>query len=161
MKALFRKLTVAIVAVCAAGFFAGCELEDDAFTGIRFTKDGCYAEAGSEVYVSAVFINNDKENKNAVIKYSIDADLSDSTGSFLDKTSAASGEAIKLTLGSKVGITVIKAEYDTYTARTACGVEAETITGVDRKHISLVCLGKRRSAGGFKWAYKNPPLLKE
>lgn len=140
MKALFRKLTVAIVAVCAAGFFAGCELEDDAFTGIRFTKDGCYAEAGSEVYVSAVFINNDKENKNAVIKYSIDADLSDSTGSFLDKTSAASGEAIKLTLGSKVGITVIKAEYDTYTARTACGVEAETIS-INDKPIGFAQFG--------------------
>ena len=41
------------------------------------------------------------------------------------------------------------------------GVEAEIITGVDRKHISLVCLGKRRSAGGFKWTYKNPPLLKK
>ena len=37
------------------------------------------------------------------------------------------------------------------------GVEAETITGVSRKDISSVCLGKRRSAGGFKWTYKNPP----
>lgn len=37
------------------------------------------------------------------------------------------------------------------------GVEAETITGVSKKHISLVCLGKRISAGGFKWTYKNPP----
>lgn len=28
-------------------------------------------------------------------------------------------------------------------------------------NISACCRGKKKSAGGFKWAYKNPPLLKE
>ena len=38
---------------------------------------------------------------------------------------------------------------------------AKNITGIDSSNISKCCLGKFKSAGGFKWAYKNPPLLKE
>ena len=38
---------------------------------------------------------------------------------------------------------------------------AKNITGIDSSNISKCCLGKLKSAGGFKWAYKNPPLLKE
>ena len=38
---------------------------------------------------------------------------------------------------------------------------AKNITGIDSSNISKCCLGERKSAGGFKWAYKNPPLLKE
>ena len=36
---------------------------------------------------------------------------------------------------------------------------AKNITGIDSSNISKCCLGKLKSAGGFKWAYKNPPLL--
>lgn len=39
--------------------------------------------------------------------------------------------------------------------------EAQRLTNIDRATISRCCLGKRKSAGGFKWAFKNPPLLKE
>ena len=38
---------------------------------------------------------------------------------------------------------------------------AKNITGIDSSNISKCCLGKLKSAGGFKWTYKNPPLLKE
>lgn len=33
--------------------------------------------------------------------------------------------------------------------------DAERETGISFKNISLVCLGKRKSAGGFQWTYKN------
>lgn len=35
--------------------------------------------------------------------------------------------------------------------------EAQRKTGVHNSHIALCCRGERKSAGGFKWAYKNPP----
>ena len=38
---------------------------------------------------------------------------------------------------------------------------AKEKTGINNSHIGDCCLGKRKSAGGFKWTYKNPPLLKE
>ena len=38
---------------------------------------------------------------------------------------------------------------------------AKNITGINNSHIGDCCLGKRKSAGGFKWTFKNPPLLKE
>lgn len=37
--------------------------------------------------------------------------------------------------------------------------EAETKTNINNSNITTCCKGRRRSAGGFKWAYKNPPLL--
>ena len=36
---------------------------------------------------------------------------------------------------------------------------AKNITGIDSSNISKCCLGKLKSAGGFKWTFKNPPLL--
>lgn len=38
---------------------------------------------------------------------------------------------------------------------------AKEKTGINNSHISACCRGKRKSAGGFKWTYKNPPLLKK
>ena len=38
---------------------------------------------------------------------------------------------------------------------------AKNITGIDSSNISKCCLGMRKSAGGFKWTFKNPPLLKK
>ena len=39
--------------------------------------------------------------------------------------------------------------------------EAQRLTNIDRATISRCCKGIQKTAGGFKWAYKNPPLLKE
>ena len=38
---------------------------------------------------------------------------------------------------------------------------AKEKTGINNRHIGNCCRGKRKSAGGFKWAFKNPPLLKK
>ena len=32
---------------------------------------------------------------------------------------------------------------------------ASRVVGINHKHISRVCTGKRKTAGGFKWEYKN------
>ena len=37
-------------------------------------------------------------------------------------------------------------------------VEAEKLTGVGRSHISQCCNGKRKSAGGYIWRFKNEQL---
>ena len=39
--------------------------------------------------------------------------------------------------------------------------EAQRLTNIDRATISRCCRGIQKTAGGFKWTYKNPPLLKE
>ena len=39
--------------------------------------------------------------------------------------------------------------------------EAQRLTNIYRATISRCCKGIQKTAGGFKWAYKNPPLLKE
>ena len=39
--------------------------------------------------------------------------------------------------------------------------EAQRLTNIDRATISRCCKGIQKTAGGFKWAYKNPPLLKK
>ena len=49
----------------------------------------------------------------------------------------------------------------TFVAEYESALVAKNITGIDNGHIGDCCLGKRKSAGGFKWAYKNPPLLKK
>lgn len=49
----------------------------------------------------------------------------------------------------------------TFVAEYESALVAKNITGIDNGHIAYCCKGKRKSAGGFKWAYKNPPLLKE
>ena len=49
----------------------------------------------------------------------------------------------------------------TFVAEYESALVAKNITGIDSSNISKCCLGKLKSAGGFKWAYKNPPLLKE
>ena len=48
-----------------------------------------------------------------------------------------------------------------YIASYDSSLEAQRKTGVHNSHIVLCCKGERKSAGGFKWTYKNPPLLKE
>ena len=48
----------------------------------------------------------------------------------------------------------------TFVAEYESALMAKNITGISNGHIGACCLGKRKSAGGFKWAYKNPPLLK-
>lgn len=35
------------------------------------------------------------------------------------------------------------------------GVEAENVTGIHRSHISQCCNGKRKTAGGYIWRFKN------
>ena len=47
----------------------------------------------------------------------------------------------------------------TFVAEYESTLVAKNITGINSSNISKCCLGKRKSAGGFKWAYKNPPLL--
>ena len=49
----------------------------------------------------------------------------------------------------------------TFVAEYESALVAKEKTGIDNGHISACCRGKRKSAGGFKWTYKNPPLLKE
>ena len=49
----------------------------------------------------------------------------------------------------------------TFVAEYESALVAKNITGIDSSNISKCCLGKLKSAGGFKWAYKNPPLLKK
>ena len=49
----------------------------------------------------------------------------------------------------------------TFVAEYESALVAKNITGIDSSNISKCCLGKLKSAGGFKWAYKNPPFLKE
>ena len=39
--------------------------------------------------------------------------------------------------------------------------EAQRLTNIDKKTISRCCRGIQKTAGGFKWAFKNPPLLKK
>ena len=39
--------------------------------------------------------------------------------------------------------------------------EAQRLTNIDKKTISRCCRGIQKTAGGFKWTYKNPPLLKK
>ena len=39
--------------------------------------------------------------------------------------------------------------------------EAQRLTNINKNTISRCCRGIQKTAGGFKWAYKNPPLLKE
>ena len=46
-----------------------------------------------------------------------------------------------------------------YIASYDSSLEAQRKTGVHNSHIVLCCKGERKSAGGFKWAFKNPPLL--
>ena len=36
---------------------------------------------------------------------------------------------------------------------------AKEKTGINNRHIGACCRGMRKSAGGFKWTFKNPPLL--
>ena len=38
---------------------------------------------------------------------------------------------------------------------------AKEKTGINNSHIGDCCRGIQKTAGGFKWAYKNPPLLKK
>ena len=49
----------------------------------------------------------------------------------------------------------------TFVAEYESALVAKNITGIDSSNISKCCLGKLKTAGGFKWTYKNPPLLKE
>lgn len=49
----------------------------------------------------------------------------------------------------------------TFVAEYESALVAKNITGIDNGNIAYCCKGKRKSAGGFKWAYKNPPLLKK
>ena len=46
-----------------------------------------------------------------------------------------------------------------FVAEYESALVAKNITGIDSSNISKCCLGKFKSAGGFKWAYKNPPLF--
>jgi hypothetical protein len=39
-------------------------------------------------------------------------------------------------------------------------IEAYRQTGVQRSHISKVCRGERKTAGGYKWKYANPEVNK-
>ena len=49
----------------------------------------------------------------------------------------------------------------TFVAEYESALVAKNITGIDNGCIGYCCLGKLKSAGGFKWTYKNPPLLKK
>ena len=49
----------------------------------------------------------------------------------------------------------------TFVAEYESALVAKNITGINNGHIGDCCKGKRKSAGGFKWAFKNPPLLKK
>lgn len=124
MKALFRKLTVAIVAivaVCAAGFFAGCELEDDSFTGIRFTGSNLFVEPSSTVEFAATYIKDDKVDNSSTVSYTIYT--GNEIGS-LSETSALSGKNVTLTVGTKSGYVGIKAECNGAEAYTTIGVKS-------------------------------------
>ena len=46
-----------------------------------------------------------------------------------------------------------------FVAEYESALVAKNITGIYSSNISKCCLGKFKSAGGFKWAYKNPPLF--
>ena len=46
-----------------------------------------------------------------------------------------------------------------FVAEYESALMAKNITGINNSHIGDCCLGKRKSAGGFKWTFKNPPLL--
>ena len=48
-----------------------------------------------------------------------------------------------------------------FVAEYESALVAKNITGINNSHIGDCCLGKRKSAGGFKWSFKNPPLLKK
>ena len=48
-----------------------------------------------------------------------------------------------------------------FVAEYESALVAKNITGINNSHIGDCCLGKRKSAGGFKWTFKNPPLLKK
>ena len=48
-----------------------------------------------------------------------------------------------------------------FVAEYESALVAKNITGIYSSNISKCCLGKLKSAGGFKWTYKNPPLLKK
>jgi hypothetical protein len=45
---------------------------------------------------------------------------------------------------------LIKDEWDS-------AAEANRVINVSKAKISECCLGKRKSAGGFIWKFKNPP----
>ena len=47
----------------------------------------------------------------------------------------------------------------TFVVEYESALVAKNITGIDSSNISKCCLGKLKTAGGFKWAFKNPPLL--
>ena len=46
-----------------------------------------------------------------------------------------------------------------FVAEYESALVAKNITGIDSSNISKCCLGKFKSAGGFKREYKNPPLF--
>ena len=48
-----------------------------------------------------------------------------------------------------------------FVAEYESALMAKNITGINNGDIGACCRGKRKSAGGFKWTFKNPPLLKE
>ena len=48
-----------------------------------------------------------------------------------------------------------------FVAEYESALVAKNITGINNSHIGDCCLGKRKSAGGFKWSFKSPPLLKK
>lgn len=48
-----------------------------------------------------------------------------------------------------------------YIASYDSSLEAQRKTGVHNNHIVLCCRGQRKSAGGFKWAFKNPTVSEE
>lgn len=47
----------------------------------------------------------------------------------------------------------------TFIAEYESALMAKNITGIDNGCIGYCCLGKLKSAGGFKCTYKNPPLF--
>lgn len=48
-----------------------------------------------------------------------------------------------------------------YVSEYDCVLDAMKITDISNVSISYVCNGKQKTAGGFKWVYKNPTVSEE
>lgn len=119
MKTVFRNLVIAAAVICA-GVFTACELEEDKFTGIRFTGTNLFTEPSSTVEFAATYFKDDKADNSSTVTYSIYTGESLGT---LSEASSLSGKNVTLSIGTKTGYIGIKAECNGTSAYTTVGVK--------------------------------------
>lgn len=80
---------------------------------------------------------------------------SDSEVTSLRKSDAKKGKPRPEGAGTPPKFVAQYTKYGAFVAKYKSLIEAARETGILKQNISSVCIGKRNSAGGFKWAYLN------